>query len=50
GVGTLEIKVRGIDIDPAALRRRLKPTGRNAATLILTPTPHGARALVARRV
>lgn len=50
GIGTLEIKVRGIDLDPAVLRRRLRPTGRNAATLILTPTPHGARALLARRV
>jgi hypothetical protein len=49
-VGTLEIKKRGIDVDPAALRRRLKPAGPGAATLILTPTPAGARALVVERV
>jgi hypothetical protein len=50
GVGTLEIKVRGIDLDPAVLRRRLKPAGGGSATLLLTPTTAGARALVARRV
>ncbi|MCB0892856.1 MAG: class I SAM-dependent methyltransferase, partial [Propionibacteriaceae bacterium] len=49
-VGTLEIKKRGVDIDPAALRRRLKPAGPNSATLVLTPTPDGARALVVRRL
>ena len=49
GVGTLEIKVRGLDVDPAVLRRRLKPSGPNSATVILTPTPEGARAVVARR-
>lgn len=49
-VGVLEIKVRGLDVDPAVLRRRLKPKGRAAATLVLTPTPDGARALVARRL
>ena len=49
-VGTLEIKVRGIDVDPAVLRRRLKPTGSASATLVLTPTPSGVRALVARRL
>lgn len=50
GIGTLEIKVRGLDIDPAVLRRRLKLSGPNSATVILTPTPEGARAVVARRV
>lgn len=50
GIGSLEIKVRGLDVDPAVMRRRLKPKGRAAATVILTPTRGGARALVARRV
>ena len=50
GVGTLEIKVRGLDVDPAVLRRRLKPSGKVSATLVLTPTPSGARALVVRRL
>jgi len=49
-VGVLEIKLRGIDADPAVLRRRLKPSGPNAATIVLTPTPDGARALVVRRL
>jgi SAM-dependent methyltransferase len=50
GAGTLEIKVRGIDVDPAVLRKRLKPTGKGSATLVLTPTQSGARALVVRRI
>ena len=50
GVGAIEIKVRGLDVDPAALRRRLKPTGKRSATLVLTPTPAGARALVVERL
>jgi len=49
-IGTLEIKKRGIDIDPAALRRRLKPAGPASATVVLTPTVDGARALVAQRL
>ncbi len=36
GVGTLEIKKRGVDVDPAALRTRLKLKGDDAATIILT--------------
>lgn len=48
-VGVLEIKVRGLDIDPAALRKRLKPRGANSATLVLSPTPAGARALLLER-
>lgn len=48
-IGVLEIKKRGIDIDPAALRRRLKPAGPNQATLVLARTPSGARALHVRR-
>ena len=49
-VGVLEIKTRGLDVDPAVLRKRLKPSGPASATLILTPTPQGAQALVVRRV
>ncbi len=48
-VGILEIKVRGFDVDPAVLRKRLKPSGPGSATLVLTPTPDGAKALVVRR-
>jgi len=49
-IGTLEIKKRGLDLDPSALRRRLKPSGPRHATLVLTPTGRGARALVVRRL
>lgn len=50
GIGALEIKKRGLDVDPAALRRRLKPRGRESATIILTPTPQGALAMICARV
>jgi hypothetical protein len=36
GIGTLEIKKRGVDLDPAQLRRRLSPKGPRVATLIVT--------------
>ncbi|WP_243062451.1 class I SAM-dependent methyltransferase [Humibacter sp. RRB41] len=36
GIGKLEIKKRGADVDPAALRTRLKLKGERAATLVLT--------------
>ena len=49
GIGVIEIKVRGLDVDPAVLRKRLRLTGKGSATLVLTPTPEGARAMVARR-
>lgn len=49
-VGRLEIKKRGVDLDPAELRRRLKPRGDEAATLVITRTPTGARTLVVRRL
>jgi hypothetical protein len=34
-VGVVEIKKRGVDIDPAALRRELKPSGPNSMTVLL---------------
>ncbi|MFL6063910.1 MAG: THUMP-like domain-containing protein [Friedmanniella sp.] len=49
GVGTLEIKKRGVDVDPADLRRRLQPSGPSAATLVLSRTPDGAVALLVQR-
>lgn len=36
GVGRLEILVRGLDIDPNTLRPRLKLSGREPATVVLT--------------
>jgi hypothetical protein len=35
-IGTLEIKKRGVDIDPAALRVRLRPKGKESATIVVT--------------
>ncbi|SER80991.1 hypothetical protein SAMN05443377_11188 [Propionibacterium cyclohexanicum] len=49
-VGRLEIKKRAVQVDPAQLRRALRPRGPHAATLILTPTSEGTRALVVRRM
>lgn len=49
-IGALEIKKRGIDVDPALLRKRLKPRGSASATVIIARTPDGARALIANRV
>ncbi|WP_166984123.1 class I SAM-dependent methyltransferase [Paramicrobacterium fandaimingii] len=49
-IGTLEIKKRGVDIDPAAFRKRLNPRGSRSATLILTRVGGRHTALVAERV
>lgn len=49
GIGTLEIKKRGLDLDPAALRKRLKLRGPGSATVILTRTVDGAVSMVVRR-
>jgi hypothetical protein len=49
-VGSLEIKQRGIDLDPARLRRRLAPRGSAGATFVVTRTPKGAAVLAVRRV
>ncbi|MEL4320609.1 SAM-dependent methyltransferase [Leifsonia sp. YIM 134122] len=35
GIGTLEIKKRGIDVDPAQLRKRLQLKGTASATIVL---------------
>lgn len=50
GYGTLAIKKRGADVDPAELRRQLRPKGpkTNAATLIVTRHRGRHVALVAR--
>lgn len=36
GIGTIEIKKRGVDVDPAQFRRKLRLRGDASATLILT--------------
>lgn len=50
GIGTLEIKKRGVDIDPAAFRTALAPKGEKSATLILTRVGGKRRALLVERV
>jgi hypothetical protein len=49
GIGTLEIKKRGVEVDPAQLRRQLKLQGDGSATLILTPHNGKQIAIFARR-
>lgn len=49
-IGRLEIKKRGMDIDPAAFRRKLTLKGSGEATLLLTRTPAGRIAILADRV
>ena len=49
-IGTLEIKKRGVDVDPAAFRTQLKLKGPRTATLILTRAGTSRIALLAERV
>lgn len=49
GLGPLEIKTRGIDVAPEALRKRLRPEGTTPATLLLMGGRGPARAVLARR-
>jgi hypothetical protein len=48
-IGTLEIKKRGVDIDPAEFRKKLSLSGKESATLILTRIGNERMALVAKR-
>ena len=50
GIGTLEIKKRGVDVDPAVLRKKLALRGDEAATLIMTRVGTKRLALLADRV
>jgi hypothetical protein len=40
--GQLEILVRGVDVDPDALRRRLRPAGHTSLSLVITRIGSGA--------
>ena len=50
GIGTLEIKKRGVDVDPAQLRKKLAPKGSGTATLIITRIGRDAVAYSCRRI
>ena len=49
-IGTLEIKKRGLDIDPATFRTSLAPKGPESGTLILTRIGDRRRALLVERL
>lgn len=49
GIGTLEVKKRGADVDPDRLRRRLRLDGDAAATLVATRVGGRHRAILAER-
>ncbi len=49
-IGTLEIKKRGVDIDPAEFRTKLKLSGKKSATLLLSRGSTGRIAILADRV
>lgn len=49
-IGTVEIKKRGMDVDPAAFRKKLTLKGSQSATLILTRAGDRRMAILADRV
>lgn len=49
-IGKLVVKKRGVEIDPATVRRQLQGRGDAEAVLILTPQSGSTRAILARRV
>lgn len=50
GIGILEIKKRGVDVDPAAYRKRLSLRGERSGTIILTRVAGKHAALLIERV
>jgi len=50
GIGSLEIKTRGVDLDPQQLRRQLVTEGPNSAVLILTHFDGSLVAILAHRI
>jgi hypothetical protein len=49
-IGILEVKKRGVKIDPEDVRTQIHPRGDNAATLIITPVKKKVVAILAQRV
>lgn len=49
-VGSLEIKARGVEVDPAELRKKLQPRGSESATLLIFRSGKDVVAAVARRL
>jgi hypothetical protein len=50
GIGTLEIKKRGVDIDPAQFRTKLALAGPGSATLVLTRIAGSRAAILVERI
>lgn len=50
GIGRVEIKKRGVDVDPASFRKKLQLSGTNEATLVLTRVAGRHTAILAERV
>jgi hypothetical protein len=50
GIGTLEIKKRGVDIDPAEFRKKLALSGDASATLVLTRIAGSRTAILVERL
>lgn len=50
GIGTLEVKKRGVDVDPAQFRAAMAPRGDARATLVLTRIAGRRRAILVERV
>ena len=49
-IGSLEIKVRGVDVEPNKVRRELKLSGDNAASLLIYPNGNSIYCVIAKRV
>lgn len=47
--GTLELKQRGLELKLEAMRKQLKPRGKEEGTIVFTPTVAGNRAILCRR-
>ena len=50
GIGALEIKKRGVDVDPAQFRTRLGLSGPGSATLVLTRIAGARAAILVERI
>jgi hypothetical protein len=50
GIGNLEVKKRGVKIDPNEVRKQIHPRGDNTATLIITPVKKKIVAILSQRV
>ena len=50
GIGRLEVKKRGVDIDPLAVQKKLQSKASGSAVILLMPRDKQVLAVVARRL